>query len=204
MKEKSGSRTMLLSVLMSAPGPLVMGLGLLAGRSAAQVADFVRRSAELMALIVAYIVYLRTAEMPDEAQKAKLERGSNLFVGLSMCAGGLIMLLIALFAPNTREGSVIGGLIIAALGMVANSLFFVKYTRLSRQNGSSILAVQGRLYGAKTLVDTCVTIALAAVMFFPASAAAGWLDQIASVIVALYLAGCGVKTVFESRCGSRK
>ena len=117
MKEKSGSRTMLLSVLMSAPGPLVMGLGLLAGRSAAQVADFVRRSAELMALIVAYIVYLRTAEMPDEQQKAKLERGSNLFVGLSMCAGGLIMLLIALFAPNTREGSVIGGLIIAALGM---------------------------------------------------------------------------------------
>ena len=30
-KEKSGSRTLLMSVLMSSPGPLVVGLGLLVG-----------------------------------------------------------------------------------------------------------------------------------------------------------------------------
>ena len=47
---KSGSRTLLLPVLMSAPGPLVVGLGLLAGCSSTQIADFVRGSAELLAL----------------------------------------------------------------------------------------------------------------------------------------------------------
>ena len=47
--KKSGSRTFLMSVLMSSPGPLVVGLGLLAGRSSTQIADFVRRSSELLA-----------------------------------------------------------------------------------------------------------------------------------------------------------
>ena len=41
--KKSGERTLLLSVLMSSPGPLVVGLGLLSGRSSTQIADFVRR-----------------------------------------------------------------------------------------------------------------------------------------------------------------
>ena len=40
--KKSGSRTLLMSVLMSAPGPLIIGLGLLVGRSSTQIADFIR------------------------------------------------------------------------------------------------------------------------------------------------------------------
>ena len=53
-KHQSGAKTLLLSVLMSAPGPLVFGLGLLSGRSATQIADFARRSAELLAIIIAF------------------------------------------------------------------------------------------------------------------------------------------------------
>ena len=49
--QKSGKRTLLLSVLMSAPGPLIIGLGLTVGRSTTQLADFFRRSAELLAII---------------------------------------------------------------------------------------------------------------------------------------------------------
>ena len=44
--KKSGEKTLLWSVIMSSPGPLVVGLGLLSGRSSTQIADFVRRSAE--------------------------------------------------------------------------------------------------------------------------------------------------------------
>ena len=60
--KKSGSRTLLWSVLMSSPGPLVVGLGLLAGRSSTQIADFVRRSAELLAIIMSFIVYKLTTK----------------------------------------------------------------------------------------------------------------------------------------------
>ena len=55
--KKSGARTLLWSVLMSSPGPLVVGLGLLSGRSSTQIADFVRRSAELLAIIMSFIVF---------------------------------------------------------------------------------------------------------------------------------------------------
>ena len=58
--KKSGTRTLLMSVLMSAPGPLVVGLGLMAGRSSTQIADFVRRSAELLAIIMSFVVYQLT------------------------------------------------------------------------------------------------------------------------------------------------
>lgn len=206
---------MLMSVLMSAPGPLVVGLGLLAGRSSTQLADFVRRSSELLALIVAWIVYRMTnREGTDcsgsqlnqstraalEAQlnrKARLERRSNLFVGAVMVLSGSAMLFITLFSENTEKGNVLPGLIIAILGVIANTIFWVRYTRLSRQTGNSILAVQARLYRAKSLVDICVTTALATVMLFPGSPASIWLDRIGSIIVALYLVWCGIKTLRE-------
>lgn len=199
---KSGSRTLLMSVLMSSPGPIVVGLGLLVGQSSTQLADFVRRSAELLAIIMAFVVYQMTnreGKPTAPGDKARLERLSNLFVGTVMCVSGLSMLLIALCAPSTEKGNVIPGLTIAILGVIANSLFWRKYTKLSRQGGNAILAVQARLYRAKTLVDSCVTIALLTVALFPLSAAAVWLDIGGSVVVSLYLIRCGIQTIREQK-----
>lgn len=197
MKNKSGSRTLLMSVLMSSPGPIVVGLGLLAGRSATQLADFVRRSAELLAIIVSFVVYRITGDEACDARRGVLERRSNLFVGSVMCLSGAAMLFVALFSPGGETGNVIPGLSIAVLGVIANGLFWRKYARLSRETGNAILAVQSRLYRAKTLVDTCVTAALVTVALFPGSQAARWLDLGGSVVVAVYLICCGVKTIRE-------
>ncbi|MDO5110989.1 MAG: cation transporter [Clostridia bacterium] len=201
MQKKSGSRTLLMSVIMSAPGPLVVGLGLLAGKSATQLADFFRRSAELLAIIVAFIVYRATNKdgAVDEARKARLEHRSNLFVGAMMCVSGAVMLLLAALGGNAEKGNVIPGLVIALLGVIANTIFWLRYTKLSRQSGNAILAVQGRLYRAKALVDICVTMVLLSVALFPLAKVTGWLDRIGSVIVALYLMGCGVKTIRENQ-----
>ena len=198
MKERSGSRTLLMSVLMSSPGPLVVGLGLLVGKSSTQLADFFRRSTELLAIIVAFVVYQLAGKDEDPQKKAQLERGSNLFVGAAMCLSGGIMLFLALFSGNGEKGNVIPGLAIALLGVIANSLFWRKYTRLSKQTGSAILAVQGRLYRAKTLVDGCVVIALSSVLLLPGSALSARLDTLGSAIVSLYLLWCGMKTIREA------
>lgn len=201
MKNKSGSRTLLLSVLLSAPGPLVVGLGLLAGKSSTQLADFFRRSAELLAIICSFAVYQKTTRegRTDENRKAKLERRSNLFVGSMMCLSGTLMLLLAVFAPSAEKGNVIPGLTIAVLGVISNTLFWLKYTKLNKQSPNAILAVQSRLYRAKSLVDTCVTAALLSVALFPGSPLSYRLDLIGSVIVAVYLVWCGVKTLRENR-----
>ena len=47
----TGQRTLLAAMLLSLPGPLVLGAGLLLGRSSTQLADFIRRTAELGAQI---------------------------------------------------------------------------------------------------------------------------------------------------------
>ena len=197
---KSGSRTLLLSVLMSAPGPLVVGLGLLAGRSSTQIADFVRRSAELLAIIASFVVYQITTKdgICDETRRTRLEQRSNAFVGAMMCLGGSFMVLLAFLSDHGDKGNVIPGLAIAVMGVIANTAFWIKYTRLNRKDPNSILQVQSRLYRAKSLVDCCVTIALLSVVIAPSSALSHWLDFAGSLIVALYLICCGIQTILEA------
>lgn len=197
---KSGSRTLLLSVLMSAPGPLVMGLGLLAGQSSTQIADFVRRSAELLAIILSFVVYRITTRdgACDDSRRETLERRCSSFVGAMMCLGGAFMVLLALLSDNQDKGNVIPGLAIAVLGVVANTAFWIKYTRLNREKPNAILQVQSRLYRAKSLVDGCVTVALLSVLLLPHSPVSHWLDFFGSLIVAGYLIRCGIQTVLEA------
>lgn len=199
-KNKNGTRTLLMSVLMSAPGPLVVGLGLLAGRSSTQIADFVRRSSELLAIIMAFVVYQITTRdgTSDEKLREKLERLSNIFVGAMMCIGGSFMIILAFLSDAGDKGNVLPGLTIAILGVIANTLFWRKYTRLNKAEPNAILAVQARLYRAKSLVDCCVTIALLSVALAPASSFSAWLDFIGSVVVAAYLVWCGVRTIWEA------
>ena len=198
--KKSGARTLLWSVLMSSPGPLVVGLGLLSGRSSTQIADFVRRSAELLAIIMSFIVYKLTTkdEVCNEEKKQKLERISNVFVGAMMCVGGIFMIILAFMTDNSDKGNVIPGLAIAVMGVIANSIFWRKYTHLNKIEPNAILMVQARLYRAKTLVDGCVTIALLSVVIAPGTRISLYLDFIGSLIVAIYLVWCGVRTIYET------
>lgn len=196
-QQRSGSRTLLWSVIMSAPGPLIVGLGLLTGKSATQAADFLRRSAELLGILMAYITYQLTSREGEEEKKTRLERFSNLFVGAMMCLGGSIMLLLAVVSGNTEKGNVIPGLSIALLGVIANTLFWRKYTRLNKAEPNPILAVQARLYRAKSLVDGCVTAALLSVLCLPGTAFSHYLDLIGSAVVAVYLMVCGLRTIRE-------
>ena len=200
-EKKSGFRTLLLSVLFSASGPIVLGLGLLVGRSSTQIADFTRRTAELLALIVALIVYTVTNRRQDmaEEQKRESERKGNLFTGVIMCVSGLSMLVLTFLSADEDKGNVIPAMVIAFLGVVANSIFWRRYTALARSQGNAILRVQARLYGAKTAVDVCVTSALAAVLAFPGTRASFWLDRAGSLLVSLYMIRCGIRTILEQR-----
>ena len=198
-KGKSESRTLLWSVIMSSPGPLVVGLGLIAGRSSTQLADFVRRSAELLGIIMAYAIYRMTNKdgACDEIRKARLERISNIFVGAMMVLGGAIMLVLAFVSENAEKGNVIPGLSIAIMGVIANTIFWRRYTKLNKLEPNAIIAVQARLYRAKSLVDMCVTAALLSVALLPGSQISMLLDKVGSVIVAAYLVWCGAKTIYE-------
>ena len=199
MSNKSGKKTLLMSVIMSSPGPLVVGLGLLVGKSSTQLADFVRRSIELLAIILAFAVYSITTknDSTDEIKKQKYERATNLFVSVAMVISGVIMTVLAFASSSEEKGNVVPGLAIALLGVVANSLFWVKYNKLGKETCNKILMVQSNLYRAKTFVDLSVVIALVTVLLSTDPMVSYYFDLIGTVCVSVYLVFTGVTSFIK-------
>lgn len=199
--KKSGFKTLLLSVILSSPGPLILGLGLTVGRSSTQISDFTRRSAELLAIIASFVVYCITnGKKPmEEIRKKIIECNSNIFVGIIMCISGISMILLALVSNNEDKGNVIPALAIAFSGVVANTLFWRKYSSLYKENGNVILEAQSRLYGAKSIVDTCITLSLFVVALFPGKPISYYFDMIGSILVSAYMIKSGIKTIIQSK-----
>ncbi|MBR4835505.1 MAG: cation transporter [Clostridia bacterium] len=198
-ENKSAKKTLLMSVIMSSPGPLVVGLGLLVGKSSTQIADFVRRSIELLAIILSFAVYCLTTkgDSVDELKKKSYERGTNIFVSCAMVLSGVIMSVLALTSQAGEKGNVIPGLAIALLGVLANSIFWVKYTRLGRETNNKILIVQSNLYRAKTFVDLSVVVALGVVLLSSNPDVAYYFDLVGTLCVSAYLAFTGVKSFID-------
>ena len=202
-KGQAGAKTLLASVLLSSPGPIVVGLGLFLGRSSTQLADFIRSTAELVAIIVSWAIFRVTHKEPPLAVERAfaLERIANASVGIAMCLGGLGMLLMAFLYPSPDKGNVVPGLVIAILGVLTNTLFWLRYHHLNRTTPNAILAIQSRLYRAKALVDTAVTAALIVVAVAPGSPAATFMDMAGSAVVAVYLLYSGGRILLSIRTG---
>jgi divalent metal cation (Fe/Co/Zn/Cd) transporter len=201
LKHTSGERTLLASVLLSSPGPLVMGAALFFGRSSTQIADFIRRTAELAAILVSWIVFRRLHRHgePDAARRDRLEQTVNRCVGAAMVLSGVAMIFVSLVSPGTEKGNVIPGLVIAVLGVTTNTWFWLRYRKLNNIKPDAIFAAQSRLYLAKSLVDACVTIALTVVALSPASPMARYVDLGGSTMVAVYLIWNGVMTIYKKK-----
>ena len=199
MSNKSGKKTLLMSVIMSSPGPLVIGLGLMVGQSSTQIADFVRRSIELLAIILSFVVYCLVTKEDEvnEEQKRRYEKGTNIFVSIAMVVSGIIMLFLALTSKNEDKGNVIPGLVIALLGFIANTFFWIKYTKLGNESNDNILKIQSRLYRAKTFVDFSVVIALSVVLFSRDTTVAYYFDLIGTIIVSTYLVITGCQSFIK-------
>ena len=183
-------RTLLAALLLSAWAPFVTAWAVVLSQSTTQVADFVRRTVELVAVAVAWAVFrrLRRHEPPAVAA-ARLERIAAWAVAAALATSGGVMLLLALqrhadFAPG---GDVRLGLLVALLGLATNGWFWRRYAGFARERPGRLMQGQCRLYRAKVAVDTCVIVALASVALAPGRPATRWVDLAGSLAVALYL-----------------
>lgn len=199
-KEQTSSRekTLGTALLLSASGPLVTGYALVTSQSTTQLADFLRRGVELVAIFVSWWVFrrLHRGAALDEAQQARLERAAALStVGAMVCSGvallGVAISRLSVFEPG---GNVIPGLAIAVLGVLTNGWFWRRYDAMTREQYSTVIAAQAQLYRAKTTVDLCVLAALAAVAIAPTHPLTRYVDLLGSVMVAVYLLWSGLRT----------
>ncbi len=200
-KAQSSSRekTLLTALLLSAPGPLVTGIALMTSHSTTQLADFLRRGVELVAIFISWWVFrqLHRSEALGEAQQARLERATGLSTAGAMACSGGVLLGVALSRLSVFEpgGNVIMGLTIAVLGLLTNGWFWRRYAALTREQYSAVIAAQQQLYRAKASVDLCVVAALAAVAIAPAHPITRYVDILGSVMVAIYLLWSGLRTL---------
>ena len=191
-------KTLLVSLLLSVPGPLVTWLAVLSSHSTTQLADFIRRSVELVALFLSWWVFRRLHGniTPGKAEQIRLERMAGLGVAAALITSGVLMLVIALSRLSEFEpgGNIVPGLTIAALGVLTNGWFWRRYTRLTREQYNAVMAAQQQLYRAKTSVDLCVVAALATVAIAPTHAVTPYVDILGSIAVAGYLVFSGLRS----------
>jgi divalent metal cation (Fe/Co/Zn/Cd) transporter len=191
-------KTLLAALLLSMWAPLTTGIAVLLSRSTTQLADFIRRTVELVALFVSWQVfrYLQRGQNLDPKRVAKLEKAAGLSVAAALGCSGLVMLALAISRISTFEpgGNVYPGLAIASLGLLTNSWFWRRYWVLNREQYSAIIATQCHLYRAKAMVDICVIGALTAVAVSPAHPVTRYIDVLGSVAVAAYLLWSGART----------
>src|SRR5690554_5506710 len=125
-KEQSSSRekVLLTSLLLSAPGVVVTGIALMSSHSTTQLADFLRRLVEVVAVFISWWVFrqLQRNEAMSETQQARLEQSAGLSAGGAMLCSGIVLLVVALSRWSVFEpgGNVTMGLVIAVLGALTN------------------------------------------------------------------------------------
>lgn len=189
---------MLTALLLSMWAPITTCIAVFLSRSTTQLADFIRRSVELIALFVSWRVfrYLAQNKGLDHDRKTRMEKTAGISVAIALCCSGIVMLFLALSRFSTFEpgGNVYPGLAVALLGLMVNMWFWRRYARLTLEEYNAIIDTQRLLYRAKVLVDFCVIIALAAVAFKPAHPVTRLIDVLGSVILAVYLLWCGART----------
>lgn len=191
-----GGKTLLSSLILSAPGPLVTGIAAVTSRSATQLADFIRRSAELVATFFSWWVFRKTTRDTalGSAERARLESLTSLVVTCAMVFAGIAMCVVGalrLITPRA-SGNVLMGLIIAILGALTNTWFWLRYRRLAREEGSPVMAAQQKLYRAKAVIDLSVTLALLVVAILPGHIIAQYIDATGSIAVGIYLITTGL------------
>lgn len=184
-------KTILTSLLFSTPGPIVTGIPATTSHSATQIADFLRRTAELVALFISWWIYrkLQRGIIPDDKYRARLEQMANLGVAGALICSGIAMLIVGVIRlfVYKASGNVTMGFIIAVLGLLTNTWFWWRYSSMIQEKFDCVIEGQRKLYRAKAYVDFCVTIALALVMIVPNHPLTQYIDDLGCIIVAIYL-----------------
>lgn len=183
-----GERTLLWSLLLSSWAPPITGFAAVKSRSATQLADFLRRSIELVALFISYQSFRRGKEATVKEKERSARRAAG-FVAAAMAVSAVVLFIIAIIrlkgAPP--DGSVGLGLAVSSLGALTNGWFWHRYSALYRQKEDLILGAQRKLYQGKTFADMVVVVALLVVGFFPGRAGTKYFDVAGTLLVAFYL-----------------
>ncbi len=195
----SRQKTLLAALLLSMWAPIVTGIAVLLSRSATQLADFIRRRVEFIALLISWQVfrYIEAGQDVSQEKKARLRKAAGFSVAVALSISGISIFGVTIiriidFQPG---GNVYPGLAIAVLAIIVNSWFWIRYSRMTREHYNKVIDFQRLMYRAKTIVDLSVIIALSFIAIGPGLEATRYIDALGSVVVSFYLVWSGITTL---------
>lgn len=165
-----------------------------ASRSSVILADFLKTSLELIAVLLAWYTVRRLRRGGHHQYHygiGKLEHLSSLCVGGLMIAGLLIILFSAF--RNLLHPAHIGGtgvwisMAAQAVYAVINGTLYVRTLRSARAEGSPLMASQARLLLTRGLANAFILAALVASLLFHGQAWALYIDPLASLVIAMFI-----------------
>lgn len=189
-------KTLLVAMLLSAWAPVVTLIGVLIGGSLTQIGDFIRRSVEFLALVLAYLTYRKIMiETPDPKSRQLMEKRVRYLVSLTLFVSASVLVVFGvrgLLNEQYEEKNIIMGLVVAILGMLVNGWFYVRYRALERQHKDAIAKTQKRLYQAKTMVDMVVVTTYLLMIMSSDLSFIRMIDGSGMILVGLYMILIGI------------
>lgn len=201
-RDQKSEKVLRAAWLLSLWAPLSTGIAYYLGQSSVLLADFLRRSNELLALWLSWYIFRIARELeekgqPEEARKK--EKKSSLFMAAVMFLSGAFVFYSAWnsYVSPKPLGWILPGILVATGGLIVNSYFWYKNWSLSRLPGRPILESQWRFYRAKTIIDMTVLLTLF-ITSYQVIGPPSWLaDPIGALVVALFIWYSAIKILID-------
>ena len=185
-------RTLRAAWIISLLGPLATAVVFLLGRTNVLLADLFRRSSELLALFLSWIVFRKVERGSNVRYNYgyhRLEDIASFLVGMVMIISFVVVFynsLGRLLDPDP-SGWLIPGVILSGLGFLVNGWFWQRNYRLNHRESTPVFESQWRLYRVKTLIDFGVVLTLSFEIYMGSGMLAIYVDFLVSVLIAGFL-----------------
>ena len=187
---KKGRANLLFATLVCIPGPLVLAIDLAFGVNSTLIADLIKRSIDLLTVLLAWIIYELTIHNSITSEtKARLEVFVKYFTGISMCVSGGIMIYVAIVDFGINKGDMIPSLFFAFTGAVLNVILYLNY----RSMENPVLRVQAKLHRVKMLFDCGMVIILFIWILTSNDTVKQYTNAIGTAFISLYLVWSGFR-----------
>lgn len=194
---RKGRKNLIFALCISVPGPVALAISMLDGTSATETADLVRRSCELLSILLAYIVFEITVRKlsGNEKKRERLEVFVKYFTGCAMCISGAIMIYVAIAGFGGEKGNVTTSLVLAVIGAVVNAKLYVNYKAMQ----NAVLSVQAKLHRVKMFFDALMVVILLIWMIVPSDTVKVYTDFIGSLAISGYIIWSGVRVFIDKK-----
>ncbi len=190
--KREKERTLRAAWMISAGAPLATGFAFYQSGSVTVLADFFRRTLELMVLFANWLIYkkiLRNETAIKKIDEQKLEGYAARGVMAVMALSFFVIFFNALGQLRDPQplGRIWAAMTIGILGMLVNGTFWWKNRSLAKREESSIFYAQWKLYRAKALMDVTLVIILSSSKIFEAYPVSLYFDPVGSIGISFFL-----------------